>query len=110
MDWLFLRNEGEFATLQRSFGHTKGPVRSGSRQLARNGQRWVSFHLGIVAKRTVLSGLDRPALILFACDYQRPFQRSLAHSPRPQLLNCEPSTVLPSRYSNLRSRPSGPRV
>src|SRR4029077_3786934 len=41
-----------------------------------------------------------------------PLQRSspLAQSPRPQLRNCAPSTTLPSRYSNICSRPFGPRA
>ena len=40
-----------------------------------------------------------------------PIRRSsdVAQSPPPQLRNCEPSTVLPSRYSKIRSCPFDPR-
>jgi len=37
-----------------------------------------------------------------------PLHRSLPQLPRLQPRNCEPSTVLPSRYSNMRSRPIQP--
>jgi hypothetical protein len=44
--------------------------------------------------------------------FHRPLQRSLSlpHSPEPQPRNCEPSIQLPSGYSNIRSRPFGPRA
>src|SRR2546425_9762271 len=50
----------------------------------------------------------RSTLFPYTTLFRSPLQRSLPQSP-PQLRNCEPSTVLPSRYSNMRSRPSGPR-
>lgn len=41
---------------------------------------------------------------------QSPLQPASPHSPPRQPRNCDPSTTLPSRYSNICSCPFGPRA